>query len=83
MVFISIRTWLLGRIRVLLSISRLALMRNTMNATDYLNFKLPVETQGKAHKGGPELIPHPDNGTPRPPSSTKLISRLTGNGSFD
>lgn len=55
-------------------------MTNGMNATDYLNFKLPVETQGKTQEGEPKLIPHPDNGTPRVPSSTKLISRLTGNG---
>lgn len=51
-----------------------------MDASDYLNFKLPVETQGKTQEGEPKLIPHPDNGTPRLPSSTKLISRLTGNG---
>lgn len=51
-----------------------------MNATDYLNFKLPVEKQGKTQEGEPKLIPHPDNDTPRLPSSTKLISRLTGNG---
>lgn len=54
-------------------------MRSIMNATDYLNFKLP-ETQGKAQEGEPKLIPHPDNGSPKLPSTTKLIGRLTENG---
>ncbi len=61
----------------------MAFMRSIMNATDFLNFKLPMDSTGKAQEGEQKLIPHPDNGTPRLPSSTKLISRLTGNGSFD
>lgn len=52
-----------------------------MNATDYLQFKLPMETVGKMQVEGSKLIPHPDDGTKRMPSSTKLISRLTENGS--
>ena len=37
-------------------------MTNSMNATDYLNFKLPKDTTSKAQEGEPKLIPHPDNG---------------------
>lgn len=49
-----------------------------MNATEYLNFKLPVGAEDKAQEGELKLIPYPDNGKPRLPSSTKLISRLAG-----
>jgi hypothetical protein len=51
-----------------------------MNATDYLKFKLPKDTTAKAQEGEPKLIPHPDNGTLKLPSTMKLISRLTENG---
>ena len=49
----------------------------------YLKFNLPVEAHVESHEEGPKLIPHPDNGKPRLPSSAKLISRLKGNGSSD
>ena len=51
-----------------------------MNASDYLNFKLPKGTTRKVQEGEPKLIPLPDNGTLKLPSTTKLISRLTENG---
>lgn len=51
-----------------------------MNATVFLNYKLPKDTTVKAQEWEPKLIPHPDNSSPRSPSSTKLISRLTESG---
>ena len=58
----------------------MALTNNSMNASDYLNFKLPKGTTRKVQEGEPKLIPLPDNGTLKLPSTTKLISRLTENG---
>ena len=60
-----------------------ALIYNSMNATEYLHFNVPTQEVGKKQEGESKLIPHPDNGMLRLPSSTKLISRLTGSGSSD
>ena len=57
------------------------LTTNSMNATDYLNFKLPKGTTSKALEGEQKLIPHLDNGSPRLPSTTKHINRFPGSDS--